>query len=211
MPLALAGLVLMAGCAARQPEGSGEKVAPDQKPGALHPGIPSPLRPGSEDGEVVHSRDLSFHWESADHAEAYGLYVSEFRGGQWRLIYDSEVEHDRPLGTTTLKLPPGLLQNGGRYRWNVRGWNRDLGWGPLSQRLVFSIESRSDEELFRLISQRLDHAEGLDTHHVKIGVRDGKVSMVGCVPDEDQHRRVRRIALAVEGVVDSSFEKLRLC
>ena len=210
------GFMALTGCAPIVPDAPAPSVPVTRSDAADSPDVPTPIGPGADARSIVANTRPMLRWHAAANATAYGVYLSQHDGQEWRLLYDSEVEYAGPLVATELRLPPDLLQDGGRYRWNVRGWNDRSGWGPFSKRLEFVVDGAalgavSDEELHRLVSQRLNDTEGLDTFHLKLGVREREVSLIGCVPDQDQHERIRAIVQSVPGVVNATAEKLRIC
>ncbi len=84
--------------------------------------IPPPtlLDPGdlTEPGHKVPTTTPTFTWSEVEDAYEYGLYVAEFDGSRYSLIFDSTVNGPRIVGTS-YTIPSGYLKVGGHYCWNM--------------------------------------------------------------------------------------------
>ena len=76
-----------------------------------------------------------FWWEEVPGATEYALYISEPPYGSAHLVFNSEDYG--AITETWFKLPPGFLEQGVTYAWNMRARN-NAGWGPYSNSWFFT-------------------------------------------------------------------------
>jgi GH25 family lysozyme M1 (1,4-beta-N-acetylmuramidase) len=90
------------------------------------PDAPTLISPGtnSEPGEEINTLTPTFRWNSASNADCYGLYISKYPYGSSNIVYENEAISG---SSTSLPLPSGYLQDGVKYRWNMRAHN-SAGW-----------------------------------------------------------------------------------
>ena len=201
--IAFAGAAGLVGCTAM---GS----APPAPPIPDAPPLVQPVSNAPE-GEVVYTDRVVLEWEPVAHADGYGVYLSEFDGSDWRLVYNSEATAGGPLGTTSVALPADLLQDDGQYRWNARAWSDQAGWGAYSPPAEFSVDLRTDAELHQLVHEHLERAPGVDATAIKVEVLNGQVTMNGCVATPHQRELAHEIAHSIGGVQLANIESLETC
>jgi len=71
----------------------------------------------------------TFIWQAVPGADGYGLYISDITNGEENadLIFNSQSRGIRITGTQ-YTLPPNILHNGKKYRWNMNTHDAS-GWG----------------------------------------------------------------------------------
>jgi hypothetical protein len=90
---------------------------------------------GSEPGDIVDTLSPSFEWSGDPNADYYALYISKYPYGSANIIFDSSINAG-PLYGTSFNLPSGYLQEGMKYRWNMKA-HSSSGWSSVSDRLYF--------------------------------------------------------------------------
>lgn len=93
--------------------------------GSLCYAQPTPLSPGtsSEPGEKVTTTRPTFRWQGVSGASKYGLYVSKYPYGEANIVYQNE----NISGTATSFTIPKDLEQGQKYRWNMRAFKNGHG------------------------------------------------------------------------------------
>jgi hypothetical protein len=192
-------LLVMAGCA-------GLQSAPPPRPAA-----PTLVEPASDlsGGQTVYSRRPTLQWRPVPGAQGYAVYLSERDRGGYRLIYSSEERRGEVVRDTRFTVPPGLLRDGGHYRWNARSWNRS-GWSPYSASHEFQVQVYTDAELRSLVLENLRRAPNVDSRRIDVFASRGEVTLRGCVPYRRQRALAREVA-AVVGGVRRVVNELRVC
>jgi hypothetical protein len=94
------------------------------------PSAPTLISPGtsSEPGEEINTLTPTFRWNSVSNADSYGLYISKYPYGSGNIIFEQEG-----ITGTSFNLPSGYLQDGVKYRWNMKAFN-SVGEGMMSLR-----------------------------------------------------------------------------
>jgi len=113
-------------------------------------GAPTLLSPGtlSDPGPTISSTTPEFTWTDGLGADYYGLYIRDLDADV--LVFDSEIDYG-PLHGTSFALPSGILQDAGRYRWNMRA-HCSSGWTDFSERLYFRVEVSAQPALSLSVS-----------------------------------------------------------
>jgi GH25 family lysozyme M1 (1,4-beta-N-acetylmuramidase) len=90
------------------------------------PDAPTLTSPGtsSKPGEEIETLTPTFRWQAVSSADQYGLYISKDPYGSGNIVYENEAISG---SSTSLPLPSGYLQDGVKYRWNMRAHN-SAGW-----------------------------------------------------------------------------------
>ncbi len=117
------------------------KVQSDPK----SPNTPTPLHPGSidEPGESIDTLTPTFQWNEVPNADYYAFYISQYPYGSENLVFDSETDVGS-IYETSFSLPIEILEEGIKYRWNMRAYNSD-GGSEFSYRLYFFVSSSPKE------------------------------------------------------------------
>ncbi len=94
-----------------------------------------PTSPGlsSSPGPTISNLTPTFQWSGVSGADGYGFYISEYPYGSTNLVYENE---NISGSSTSFNLPSGVLENGKKYRWNIRAHN-SAGWSDFSSKLYF--------------------------------------------------------------------------
>jgi len=95
-------------------------------PVSTPPSPPTLTSPGtsSEPGEEIDTLTPTFRWQAVSSADQYGLYISKYPYGSSNIVYENEAISGSSI---SLPLPSGYLQDGVKYRWNMRAHN-SAGW-----------------------------------------------------------------------------------
>jgi hypothetical protein len=126
------------------PESSDKEV-----PSEVQQNVPTnpPLlnSPGSssEPGNSIDTLSPTFTWSGDSNADYYALYISKYPYGSSNIIFDSTTNVGR-LSGTSFNLPSGYLQEGMKYRWNMKA-HSSSGWSGISNTLYFQTSS-SDQK-----------------------------------------------------------------
>ena len=101
---------------------------------------PTLVSPGtsSAPGQALSTTTPTFQWQPVTGANGYALYISQFNGSTYTLIFDSSAIGG-PLGGTSYLLPGGQLQNGSQYRWNMATHNSGGYGSPNTSRLYVYV------------------------------------------------------------------------
>ena len=118
------------------PESSDKEV-----PSEVQQNVPTnpPLlnSPGSssEPGNSIDTLSPTFTWSGDPKADYYALYISKYPYGSSNIIFDSTTNVGR-LSGTSFNLPSGYLQEGMKYRWNMKAYSAS-GLSEISNTLYF--------------------------------------------------------------------------
>jgi len=114
--------------------GSGPGNQPPNQPNLKSPGTPI------ETGYIVNTLTPIFEWDSVSNADHYALYISRYPYGTENLVFDSEVNvtGGKIFGNSFDELPDDVLDDGEKYRWNMRAHN-SAGWSGFSNYLYFEV------------------------------------------------------------------------
>ena len=95
------------------------------------------VSPGSssEPGDIVSTLAPTLEWNSVPNADYYALYVSKYPYGTANIIFDSGKSYGQLYGSS-FNLPSGYLQDGIKYRWNMKA-HSSSGWSSISNTLYF--------------------------------------------------------------------------
>lgn len=115
---------------------------PPEKPNLLSPGTLT------DTGFIVNTKTPTFEWNSVPNADHYALYISHEPYGEANLVYDSEDDYagGKIYGTSFNELPNNILQNGVKYRWDMRAFN-DYGSSYFSDELYFKVQTSSSTDI----------------------------------------------------------------
>lgn len=106
------------------------------------PALDSPGNSGSSDS-IIPTLFPTFKWTQVPGADKYELSITEITNGEGSAdeIFNSEKRGETITGSN-YPLPPkfDILQNGKKYRWNMRT-HSSAGWGSYSQSLFFQSPS----------------------------------------------------------------------
>ncbi len=123
-------------------------------------------------GTSISTLTPTFQWESMSGADGYSLYVSRFNGSSYDIVFNSETAVGQPINGTSFTLPPGILQLGGEYRWNMSS-HIGAGYGtPNTFRNYFFVSPTVS------VSGRVTTPSGL-------GIRNAAVTLIDA---QDQRR-----------------------
>jgi hypothetical protein len=121
------------------PETSKPASRPDQNIPVLNPPILSVPGSVSEPGDSVDTLSPTFEWSGDSNADYYALYISKYPYGTANIIFDS-VKNSGPLYGGSFNLPSGHLQEGMKYRWNMKA-HSSSGWSSISNTLYFQTST----------------------------------------------------------------------
>jgi hypothetical protein len=108
-----------------------------------------------------------------------------------------------PVGWFPWALTPRVAGGGGLF-----SGGRTLPTGPYSG-VGPKGYARSDQRIFEEVCDRLTEHGEIDVHDVTVEVKDGEVTLEGCVPNRFTKRECEQVAEDVLGVVDV-HNRLRL-
>ena len=119
------------------------------------PSSPTAISPGSwpEPGTKENTLTPTFQWEAVEEADYYKIEIRKFPYGEENIVYNPQ----QLFGTSHI-IPNGILQDGSKYRWNMRAHN-SIGWSPESNLLYFwisiptgdfirGVDVSSDQEIY---------------------------------------------------------------
>jgi hypothetical protein len=100
------------------------------------PPVPSPISPGTptDTGATVASITPTLAWTGTG-ATQYDLAISQYPYGTSNVVFNSGILSG---GTSSLTVPPGYLQSGVKYRWNMQAYN-SAQWSAVSSSLYFTV------------------------------------------------------------------------
>jgi hypothetical protein len=98
------------------------------------PSSPTPLSPGgATEGQTISTVTPTLQWTPGDGATSYAITIRASPYGSNSVVYSNTSA----IGTA-LTLPPGVLVNGGRYRWEMTAIN-NAGESVVSTSLYFQV------------------------------------------------------------------------
>ncbi len=110
------------------------------------PPAPSAISPGSgtSPGQTIANSTPTLSWTAMTGVDNFGVYISRQQlNGTYALVFDSlALGINISGGATSYQIPPGYLQDGGQYRWNMNAHN-SLGWGTYSSLLYLRYSTAS--------------------------------------------------------------------
>lgn len=101
------------------------------------PSAPTAQSPGSSSGpgEVINTLTPTLQWGDVSEADSYAVAISKHPYGSSNIIYNPQTVTD-----TSVTVPPGILEPGTKYRWNLQARNQG-GLSPVSNTLYFQTET----------------------------------------------------------------------
>jgi len=119
------------------------------------PDPPTPQSPGSsyEPGPTISTLTPLFWWTDVDDADEYAFSVSKYPYGSSNVIYNKQG-----LTSTSWTIPPGYLEEGEKYRWNMQAHN-SAGWSEVSSTLHFQTSGVTDAEIVSYSPSSLTEVE----------------------------------------------------
>jgi pimeloyl-ACP methyl ester carboxylesterase len=98
------------------------------------PSHPTLLSPGSAtESQAISTVTPTFQWTPGHGATRYAMTISA-----WPYGWNSVVYSNASVSGTSLTLPPGVLVNSGRYRWEMTAYN-SAGESVVSPSLYFQV------------------------------------------------------------------------
>ena len=103
------------------------------------PGVTKALYPGADGapGNLIEDLTPTLHWTFEPRADYYALAISQYPYGTTNIIYNPQR-----LTGTSHAVPPGVLQPGIKYRWNLQAGNA-AGWSAVSNTLYFQTQGEA--------------------------------------------------------------------
>lgn len=162
---------------------AGENQPPDP-PNLISPGTPS------ESGDIVNILTPTFQWNSVQGADHYALYISESPYGSEHIVYDSEKEYGPIYGTTFDSLPDDILNDGEKYRWNMRAYN-NAGWSIFSSYLYFEVNLLPECNIvLKKDGREIEDIIIGDTFDICVTDYSDDITEVRFLSDENQNEKV---------------------
>ncbi|MCW3488845.1 cell wall hydrolase [Dethiobacter alkaliphilus] len=91
-------------------------------------------------GQIINTLAPYLEWDTVAEADYYQVWISKYPYGEQNIIYSSgSVEQ------TKHQVPPGKLEDGTRYRWNMAAFN-NAGQSYFSNHLYFQVEQNAPDD-----------------------------------------------------------------
>ncbi len=131
------------------------------------PNPPTSLSPGSTSapGPIISTLTPTLSWQSVSNADYYNLSVSIYPYGSSNIIF-----YNQQVYGNSITIPSGKLEEGQKYRWNIRAYN-SAGYSDYSSDYYFQTESTQEVTLTLYLYE--NSLSGPPLSGVSVGVVDG--------------------------------------